>query len=67
MTKNNSRKVAKQKKFQQGVGGGVGMAILHFLTSKSVRETIESIVVAFALAFLFRTFEADPSRTAPGC
>lgn len=59
MTKNNSRKVAKQKKFQQGVGGGVGMAILHFLTSKSVRETIESIVVAFALAFLFRTFEAE--------
>ena len=25
-----------------------------------MRETIESIVVAFLLAFLFRTFEAEP-------
>ena len=27
--------------------------------SVAVRETIESIVVAFVLAFLFRTFEAE--------
>ena len=35
------------------------MALLDFLTSKGTRETIESIVVAFTLAFLFRTFEAE--------
>lgn len=28
-------------------------------TARNVRETIESIVVAFVLAFLFRTFEAE--------
>ena len=59
MAKNNIRKDGKQKKFQQGAGGGAQTAILHLLTSKSVRETVESIVVAFALAFLFRTFEAE--------
>ena len=31
----------------------------NFFSNKSVRETIESIVVAFILAFLFRTFEAE--------
>ena len=30
-----------------------------FWGSKSTRETVESIVVAFILAFLFRTFEAE--------
>ena len=30
-----------------------------FFSSKAVRETIESIVIAFVLAFLFRTFEAE--------
>ncbi len=28
-------------------------------TQRTIRETIESIVVAFVLAFLFRTFEAE--------
>ena len=28
-------------------------------SSHNVRETIESIVIAFVLAFLFRTFEAE--------
>lgn len=28
-------------------------------TGKAVRETIESVVIAFVLAFLFRTFEAE--------
>ena len=30
-----------------------------FFANKGVRETVESIVVAFILAFLFRTFEAE--------
>ena len=30
-----------------------------WMTARAVRETIESIVVAFILAFLFRTFEAE--------
>lgn len=38
---------------------GVRGVLLYLLTSKSVRETVESIVIAFALAFLFRTFEAE--------
>ena len=59
MSKNNSGNSSKQKPFQQSAGGGAQTAILHLLTSKSVRETVESIVVAFALAFLFRTFEAE--------
>src|SRR5215468_7344882 len=28
-------------------------------TARTVRETVESIVIAFVLAFLFRTFEAE--------
>ena len=59
MSKNSSGNSSKQKPFQQSAGGGAQTAILHLLTSKSVRETVESIVVAFALAFLFRTFEAE--------
>ena len=59
MSKNSTGNSSNKKKFQQGAGGGAQTAILHFLTSKSVRETVESIVVAFALAFLFRTFEAE--------
>ncbi|MDH3719851.1 MAG: signal peptidase I, partial [Planctomycetota bacterium] len=43
----------------QGVGTVVRRDIMSFLTSKAVRETIESVVIAFALAFLFRTFEAE--------
>lgn len=31
----------------------------HMPTAASVRETIESIAIAFVLAFLFRTFEAE--------
>ncbi len=31
----------------------------HVPSSASVRETIESVVIAFVLAFLFRTFEAE--------
>src|SRR6188768_3598523 len=30
-----------------------------FFASKSVRETIESIIIAVILAFLFRAFEAE--------
>ncbi|MEC7695884.1 MAG: signal peptidase I [Planctomycetota bacterium] len=59
MSKNSSGNSSKQKPLQQSAGGGAQTAILHLLTSKSVRETVESIVVAFALAFLFRTFEAE--------
>ena len=59
MAKQNTGKGNAQKQFQQGAGGGAQTALLHLLTSKNVRETVESIVVAFALAFLFRTFEAE--------
>ena len=31
----------------------------HMPSSATIRETIESIIVAFVLAFLFRTFEAE--------
>jgi len=31
----------------------------HFPSSAAIRETIESVVIAFILAFLFRTFEAE--------
>ncbi len=31
----------------------------HLPSSAAVRETIESVVIAFVLAFLFRTFEAE--------
>src|SRR5690349_6735091 len=31
----------------------------RWLTGRGLRETIESVVVAFILAFLFRTFEAE--------
>ncbi len=43
----------------QPAGSVVRRDILALLTSKAVRETIESVVIAFALAFLFRTFEAE--------
>ncbi|MCA9270184.1 MAG: signal peptidase I, partial [Planctomycetales bacterium] len=33
--------------------------IAEFFASKSIRETIESVAIAFVLAFLFRTFEAE--------
>jgi len=32
---------------------------LHFPSPAAIRETIESVVIAFVLAFLFRTFEAE--------
>ncbi|MCE9546449.1 MAG: signal peptidase I [Planctomycetia bacterium] len=41
------------------MGVGVGEAILSIFRSKAVREAVESIVIAFALAFLFKTFEAE--------
>lgn len=31
----------------------------HMFSQSAVRETIESVVIAFVLAFLFRTFEAE--------
>jgi signal peptidase I len=31
----------------------------HWPSSAAIRETIESVVIAFVLAFLFRTFEAE--------
>ena len=34
-------------------------AAVHLPSATAIRETIESIVVAFILAFLFRTFEAE--------
>jgi len=38
---------------------GGSNALSEFFLSTSVRETIESIIIAFVLAFLFRTFEAE--------
>jgi signal peptidase I len=54
-----SRKQAARRDANQGAGSIVRRDILAFLTSRNVRETFESIVIAFALAFLFRTFEAE--------
>ena len=31
----------------------------HLPSAAAIRETIESVVIAFVLAFLFRTFEAE--------
>src|SRR5579862_1820425 len=31
----------------------------NWLSSAATRETIESVIIAFVLAFLFRTFEAE--------
>src|SRR5690242_10738653 len=41
--------------------GGTKIVVQHgqSSTARTVRETIESIVIAFILAFLFRTFEAE--------
>lgn len=36
-----------------------GNPVYDFFASKAVRETIESVAIAFVLAFLFRTFEAE--------
>lgn len=36
-----------------------GNPIGDFFASKAIRETIESVAIAFILAFLFRTFEAE--------
>ncbi|MCE9556592.1 MAG: signal peptidase I [Planctomycetes bacterium] len=38
---------------------GISETILSFFRSRVVREIAESVVIAFALAFLFRTFEAE--------
>ena len=54
-----SRKQDTRRVANQGVGSIIRRDILAFLTSGNVRETFESIVIAFALAFLFRTFEAE--------
>lgn len=51
------RKVGQSAK--QRAGPTQHGIFFHLMTSKSVRETVESVVIAFALAFLFRTFEAE--------
>jgi len=38
---------------------GASETILSFFRSRVIREIAESVVIAFALAFLFRTFEAE--------
>ena len=38
---------------------GTRVAAAPKVQSHAVRETVESIVIAFVLAFLFRTFEAE--------
>ncbi len=48
-----------QAAYNNGVGSIIRRDLLALLTSRNVRETLESIVIAFALAFLFRTFEAE--------
>ena len=39
--------------------GGSGNPIGEYFASRGVRETIESVAIAFILAFLFRTFQAE--------
>jgi signal peptidase I len=36
-----------------------GQAKSHMFSQAAIRETVESVVIAFVLAFLFRTFEAE--------
>ena len=63
MVKSSSQRTTKHATSRGQAGGAADKnshgVLLHFLMSKSVRETVESIVIAFALAFLFRTFEAE--------
>ena len=40
-------------------GSGKPAAPSHPTMARTIRETVESIVIAFVLAFLFRTFEAE--------
>lgn len=58
-TKRNKPKSAKLSSFSTKSGRSSTPANPGFWASKSTRETVESIVVAFILAFLFRTFEAE--------
>ena len=50
ITKKKTEKKRRQPAQESPPAGGI---------SHAVRETIESIVIAFVLAFLFRTFEAE--------
>ncbi len=53
------RSQANSRAAEQGIAALVRRDITSFFASKAVRETVESVVIAFALAFLFRTFEAE--------
>lgn len=58
--KNEPQPVSPKKSGADGKGGGVeSNGGRHAVKQDSTRETVESIVVAFVLAFLFRGFEAE--------
>ena len=43
----------------QEAGGSQGAGRRYIPSPAAIRETVESVVIAFVLAFLFRTFEAE--------
>jgi signal peptidase I len=66
MAKNEKRRIPSAAELPQKPKGkgaepapSSGNPIADFFASKAVRETIESVAIAFVLAFLFRTFEAE--------
>ena len=54
-----TKKSSKSRDAYPKLPAQAASAPAHPPTSHAVRETIESIVIAFVLAFLFRTFEAE--------
>ena len=48
-----------KKKPSGTTSAGFGTQIYELFMNKAVRETIESVVIALVLAFLFRSFEAE--------
>src|SRR5437870_1758271 len=52
-------KPSGKKQTKADIASSVGSSVQNPKRPDSWRETIESIVIAFVLAFLFRTFEAE--------
>src|SRR4051812_34858160 len=59
MAKNSPPVIPSRTKTRDSQSNKPAEAKAASSTSKTMRETVESIVVAFVLAFLFRTYEAE--------
>jgi len=61
--KNSTAQPTPSRRADAGRAPGKSSGTQHkggaFLSSAAVRETVESVVIAFVLAFMFRTFEAE--------